>query len=38
MTEVTYTIEEQQQGERIDKALSSLQSEWSHGYTLQFKY
>ena len=29
MTEVTYTIEEQQQGERIDKALSSLQSEWS---------
>lgn len=29
MTQVTYTIEEQQQGERIDKALSSLQSEWS---------
>lgn len=29
MTQVTYTIEEQQQGERIDKALSSLQTEWS---------
>ena len=29
MTQVTYTIEEQQQGERIDKALSSIQSEWS---------
>ena len=29
MTQVTYTIEEQQQGERIDKVLSSLQSEWS---------
>ncbi|WP_155590157.1 RluA family pseudouridine synthase [Lysinibacillus cavernae] len=29
MTQVTYTIEEQQKGERIDKALSSLQSEWS---------
>ena len=29
MTQVTYTIEEQRQGERIDKALSSLQSEWS---------
>ena len=26
---VTYTIEEQQAGERIDKALSSLQAEWS---------
>ena len=26
---VTYTIEEQQAGERIDKAVSSLQTEWS---------
>ena len=29
MTVVTYTIEEQQAGERIDKAVSSLQTEWS---------
>ncbi len=29
MTQVAYTMEEQQQGERIDKALSSVQSEWS---------
>lgn len=29
MTVVTYTIELEQAGERIDKALSSLQSEWS---------
>ena len=29
MTVVTYTIEEQHAGERIDKALSSLQAEWS---------
>lgn len=29
MTVVTYTIEEQHAGERIDKALSSLQTEWS---------
>lgn len=29
MTQVSYTMEEQQQGERIDKALSSVQSEWS---------
>ncbi len=29
MTQVTYTIEEQQQGERIDKALSTVQTEWS---------
>lgn len=29
MTQVSYTIEEQQQGERIDKAISSIQTEWS---------
>lgn len=29
MTQVSYTIEEQQQGERIDKAVSSIQNEWS---------
>ena len=29
MTVVTYTIEEQHAGERIDKVLSSLQAEWS---------
>ena len=29
MTVVTYTIEEQHAGERIDKAVSSLQTEWS---------
>ncbi|MEB2298203.1 RluA family pseudouridine synthase [Lysinibacillus xylanilyticus] len=29
MTQVSYTMEEQQKGERIDKALSSVQSEWS---------
>ena len=29
MTQVSYTMEEQQRGERIDKALSSVQSEWS---------
>lgn len=29
MTQVSYTMEEQQQGERIDKALSSIQNEWS---------
>lgn len=29
MTVVTYTMEEQQQGERIDKAVSSVQTEWS---------
>lgn len=29
MTVVTYTIEEQHVGERIDKAVSSLQTEWS---------
>lgn len=29
MTVVTYTIELEQAGERIDKALSSLQSDWS---------
>ncbi|MFJ7980407.1 RluA family pseudouridine synthase [Lysinibacillus xylanilyticus] len=29
MTQVSYTMEEQQQGERIDKALSGVQSEWS---------
>lgn len=29
MTQVAFTMEEQQQGERIDKALSSVQSEWS---------
>ncbi|MGE7089985.1 RluA family pseudouridine synthase [Lysinibacillus sp. NPDC048646] len=29
MTQVTYTIEEQQQGERIDKAISTVQTEWS---------
>ena len=29
MTQVAYTMEEQQQGERIDKALSSVQTEWS---------
>lgn len=29
MTAVTYTMEEQQQGERIDKAVSSVQTEWS---------
>ncbi|MEC1179425.1 RluA family pseudouridine synthase [Metasolibacillus meyeri] len=29
MTVVTYTIEAQQAGERIDKALASLQEEWS---------
>jgi len=29
MTQVAYTMEEQQRGERIDKALSSVQSEWS---------
>ena len=29
MTVVTYTIEEQHAGERIDKAVSSLQKEWS---------
>lgn len=29
MTQVTYTMEEQQQGERIDKAISGVQTEWS---------
>ncbi|MFJ7838252.1 RluA family pseudouridine synthase [Lysinibacillus sphaericus] len=29
MTQVSYTMEEQQQGERIDKAVSSIQNEWS---------
>ncbi|KOS69555.1 pseudouridine synthase [Lysinibacillus contaminans] len=29
MTVVTYIMEEQQQGERIDKAVSSVQTEWS---------